>query len=79
MRQATAAPDSNAAKSKRSAWFKTTGETDVQVFDRGLMPSGATAEGPCIIESLESTILVPPDWQANVDDDGFVHLTRRDR
>jgi hypothetical protein len=29
-----------------------------------------------VIESLESTILVPPGWQAKMNDDGFVLLTR---
>ena len=29
-----------------------------------------------MIESLESTILVPPGWQARMNDDGFVLLTR---
>jgi hypothetical protein len=29
-----------------------------------------------VIESLESTILVPPRWHANVIEDGFVVLTR---
>jgi N-methylhydantoinase A/oxoprolinase/acetone carboxylase beta subunit len=30
-----------------------------------------------VIESLESTILVPPGWQAEMNTDGFVRLTRR--
>jgi hypothetical protein len=29
-----------------------------------------------VIESLESTILVPPGWQAKMNEDGFVLLTR---
>jgi hypothetical protein len=29
-----------------------------------------------VIESLESTILVPPGWQAAMNQDGFVLLTR---
>ncbi|MEM7751290.1 MAG: hydantoinase/oxoprolinase family protein, partial [Pseudomonadota bacterium] len=78
MRQATAAAGTNASKVGRSAWFKATGETSVEVLDRNRMAAGTQAEGPCIIESLESTILVPPEWQASVDDDGFIHLTRRE-
>ena len=35
------------------------------VYDRRRMPAGLVAPGPAIIESLESTILVPPDWQAS--------------
>jgi N-methylhydantoinase A/oxoprolinase/acetone carboxylase beta subunit len=32
--------------------------------------------GPAVIESLESTILVPPGWRAEMNEDGFVLLTR---
>jgi N-methylhydantoinase A/oxoprolinase/acetone carboxylase beta subunit len=40
------------------------------------MPAGLTLFGPAVIESLESTILVPPDWQAMMNQDGFVLLQR---
>jgi len=40
------------------------------------MPLGLKMAGPAVIESLESTILVPPRWQANVAENGFVLLTR---
>jgi N-methylhydantoinase A len=40
------------------------------------MPAGLTVPGPAVIESLESTILVPPAWQATMNDDGCVLLTR---
>jgi len=41
------------------------------------MPAGSVAPGPAVIESLESTILVPPGWQAAMNPDGFVVLSRR--
>jgi N-methylhydantoinase A len=40
------------------------------------MPAGSQLAGPAVIESLESTILVPPGWQAKMNEDGFVLLTR---
>ena len=40
------------------------------------MRSGLALTGPAVIESLESTILVPPGWAASVNDDGFVLMTR---
>jgi N-methylhydantoinase A len=46
------------------------------IYDRGLMPSGLTISGPAVIEALESTILVPPDWQAKMNQDGFILLQR---
>jgi N-methylhydantoinase A/oxoprolinase/acetone carboxylase beta subunit len=41
------------------------------------MPAGLEIAGPAVIESLESTILVPPAWQAKMTEDGFVLLQRR--
>jgi N-methylhydantoinase A/oxoprolinase/acetone carboxylase beta subunit len=32
--------------------------------------------GPVVIESLESTILVPPGWRGKMNEDGFVLLER---
>ena len=65
-----------AVKSRRQLWFPETGEVDAPIYDRSRMPLGLKVAGPTVIESLESTILVPPRWQANVTEDGFVVLTR---
>ena len=46
---------------------------DVAVIGAG--PAGLAAAGPAVIESLESTILVPPGWQAVMDADGFVLMS----
>jgi len=67
---------SGATKGRRALWFRATGEIDAEVFDRARMAAGLAAKGPAVIESLESTILVPPGWQARMDDDGFVVLKR---
>jgi N-methylhydantoinase A/oxoprolinase/acetone carboxylase beta subunit len=32
--------------------------------------------GPAIVESLDSTLVIPPGWQGRVDDAGFIRLTR---
>ena len=78
IREKTAGAGSNAVKSKRQVWFRATGTVDATIYDRGRMAAGLVAQGPAVIESLESTILVPPDWQAKMNEDGFVMLTRRD-
>jgi len=65
-----------AIKSRRSLWFRETGEVDAPIYDRSRMPLGLKVAGPTVIESLESTILVPAQWQANVTEDGFVVMTR---
>jgi len=65
-----------AIKSRRQVWFHETGEVDAPIYDRRRISLGLKLVGPAVIESLESTILVPPRWQANVNEDGFVVLTR---
>jgi N-methylhydantoinase A len=72
-----AAAGTDAVKSTRQVWFRETGAVDATILDRSRMPAGLLAIGPAVIESLESTILVPPAWQARVTDDGFVVLSRR--
>jgi len=74
---APAPPNGDAVKARRQVWFRGTGAVEATVYDRRRMPAGLLTPGPAVIESLESTILVPPGWQARMDDNGFVHLTRR--
>jgi N-methylhydantoinase A len=77
IRDRTASAAANAVKSTRQVWFRETGTASATICDRARMPAGPTVAGPAVIESLESTILVPPTWQAAMDNDGFVLLTRR--
>jgi N-methylhydantoinase A len=79
IRSKAARPGTNAVKGKREVWFRATGTIGATVYDRKRMPAGLVAAGPAVIESLESTILVPPGWQAKMDGDGFVLLTRHNK
>ena len=76
LRQGTAKSGTDPIKARRSVWFRATGVVDALIFDRGRMPAGFAVAGPAVIESLESTILVPPAWTARMDDAGYVWLTR---
>ena len=78
IRDKTAPAGTNSVKSERELWFRGTGAVTAAIYDRARMPSGFTATGPAVIELLESTILVPPGWQAKMTEDGFVVLTRRE-
>jgi N-methylhydantoinase A len=75
VRDKPAPAGTDAVKARRRLWFRDAGAVDAAVYDRRLMPAGLVAPGPAVIESLESTILVPPGWQARMDEDGFVVLT----
>jgi N-methylhydantoinase A len=57
-------------------WFRETGVIDATIYDRKRMAARLQVTGPAVIESLESTILVPPGWRAEMNEDGFVVLTR---
>ena len=76
VRDAPAPPGSDPLKGHRAASFRGHGELQAAVYARAGMPAGAEIAGPAIIESLESTILVPVAWQARMTDDGFVLLRR---
>jgi N-methylhydantoinase A/oxoprolinase/acetone carboxylase beta subunit len=76
IRDQPAPAGANPLKSRRSIWFRETGMVDAAIFDRAYIHAGMIAPGPLVIESFESTILVPPGWQAKMSEDGFVILTR---
>ena len=76
IRDAVAPSGTDAVKGKRQLWFRETGVIDATIYDRRRMPAGLEVAGPVVIESLESTILVPPGWQAKMNADGFVLMTR---
>jgi N-methylhydantoinase A len=76
VRDVPAQSGTDARKGKRKAWFHDTGAVDAAIYDRRHMPAGSRLTGPAVIESLESTILVPPGWTALTNDDGFILLTR---
>lgn len=75
IRVAQATGSGDAGKGNRRVWFRAHGEVEASVLDRARMASDQTAAGPAIIESLESTILIPPGWTGRMDADGFIHLT----
>ncbi|HYW59099.1 MAG TPA: hydantoinase/oxoprolinase family protein [Xanthobacteraceae bacterium] len=76
IRDSVARRGTDPVKAKRQVWFRETGVIDATVFDRKRMPAGLKLAGPVVIESLESTILVPPGWQSTMDEHGFVLLAR---
>jgi N-methylhydantoinase A/oxoprolinase/acetone carboxylase beta subunit len=77
IRHKSAPAGSDALTGHRRVWFRDTGEASASVYQRTRMPAGVVYAGPAVIESVESTILVPSAWQAAMDDNGFVLLTRR--
>ena len=60
---------------RREVWFA--GDfVACDVHWRQGLPPGRAVVGPAIIDSLDSTIVVPPHWTASVDGQGFVRIRR---
>jgi N-methylhydantoinase A len=60
----------------RDVWFAASGFAPTPAYWRDALASGTEIAGPAIIEAMDSTILVPPGWQARVVEFGYVRLTR---
>ena len=76
VRDMPARAGTEAVKSRRRLWFREGGEVDAMIYERRFMPAGLEVIGPAVVESLESTILVPPRWRARMDGDGFVLMSQ---
>ena len=64
-----------ARKGERQAYSPLSkGFVPFTVYDRYLLPPGATFEGPAIIEERESTVVVGEDGSVSVDDRGFLWI-----
>jgi N-methylhydantoinase A len=67
----------NSLKGHRKAWFRSTGHVDCEVHDRGRISHEGIVMGPAVIESFDSTIVVPPAWKARVTKEGFIRMERK--
>ncbi|MGI6873417.1 hydantoinase/oxoprolinase family protein [Amycolatopsis sp. 3B14] len=68
-----------APASTRPVWFAEYGEyRETPVLDRDAVAPGTRVDGPAIIGDHESTIVVPPNWSAQVDETFTVVLTRKE-
>jgi N-methylhydantoinase A len=48
---------------------------DTALYDRAALPPGARIAGPAILLQMDTTTVVPPDWQAVVGPAGHILLT----
>jgi N-methylhydantoinase A len=48
---------------------------DARIFNRNDLPPGFAVAGPAVIEEVDSTTYVPPDFEASVDSTYCLHLT----
>ena len=64
-----------AMKGTRQVYFRETGGFEhCPVYDRYLLGQGIAIEGPAVIEETDSTTIVQPGYQAEVDQHGILHI-----
>jgi N-methylhydantoinase A len=66
----------NARGRSRDIWFPATGFAATPVLWRDGLAAGSRVDGPAIIEAMDSTTVVPPRWQALIDELGYIRLER---
>ena len=65
-----------AARASREAYFRESGLVRVDVLAREDL-TGAERPGPVIVESMDTTVVVPPGWSCRAGDQGCIVLERR--
>ena len=60
----------------RDVWFAESGFTSTPVHWRDGLTAGTQIVGPAIIEAMDSTTVVPPGWQAQIDELGYIVIAR---
>lgn len=62
-----------ALKARRQVYFEEAGGfTETLIYDRYRLPAGAVIEGPAIVEQMDSTVVIPPKFKAEVDEYGNI-------
>ena len=60
---------------KRPVYFKGNGYIPCPVYGRGSLPSGGRLKGPAVIEEQDSTILLHPGNELQVNSKGVITIT----
>jgi N-methylhydantoinase A len=58
----------------REAYFKETGVARCEVLTREGLKPGVARTGPLIVESPDTTVVVPPGWGLGVEAGGLIVL-----
>ena len=68
----------DAMKKPRKVWFRDAGFVDTDIYERNLIPVGATFEGPAFVEQPDTTTFIPPRSHCKIDSYGniLIHVER---
>jgi len=71
-----AARDDEAEVPARPVYFPGPGYVETPVVRRSTLAQGAELAGPLVVEEMDATIVVPPDWSLSVLAGGILEVTR---
>jgi N-methylhydantoinase A len=74
--RAPASASPAAAAAAREAYFEETGLVRCEVLAREALTPGAAHPGPLIVESPDTTVVVPPAWRLSVEAGGLIALEK---
>jgi N-methylhydantoinase A len=57
--------------------FADGGWADTPVLDRGALATGAELRGPCVVEGVDTTVVVPPGTSGTVSETGDIVISLR--
>ena len=58
----------------REVWFPETGFAATPIYERGRLPADTQLPGPCIVEQMDTTTVVPPQASMRADRLGYLHI-----
>lgn len=61
----------------REVWFPGYGFVETPVVRREAIPTGTTRDGPLVVEEMDSTIVVPPNWRLASERGSVLELERK--
>jgi len=62
----------DAVKKPRKVWFRDAGFVETDIYERKLIPVGATFDGPAIVEQPDTTTVIPPRSHCKIDSYGNI-------
>ena len=71
---ASRSANSDAKALRRPVWFRATGFVDTPLYQRGDLAPGDRIQGPAIVEQMDSTTVIPPEWRAIVAEEGSIRM-----
>lgn len=75
-RELMSGTESSAEVADRKVFFPEHGFVDTPIRRRNSLQSGETVAGPLVVESMDSTVVVPPEWTLERLPTGILDLTR---